>query len=271
MQYAPIYSLFLFSCALFLFLKKRPAGRFFACANMRFFSTIIIKGEIAHVSNSIEPPVLMSRLMTFVFAASLVVAVVLVVTLAKMYPLDKTQVFFLTTQPKSNLEIKLTPFSPNSENIEVYKQAFIKEYVKARNEIIPSAVAMQRKWSASDEGTVYMWSTPEVYAAFAATRMWLAYMNEAPDFEFRCPVEFTGIVPRARDSQTNELNSYAVSFRYFCTDSYGQTTEKDYTINVRLELENTIKWTDRLSNPLGIRVAEYEIANGEDDPLDFRL
>lgn len=214
------------------------------------------------MANSIEPPILMSRLMTFVFAASLVVVVVLIITLVKMYPLNKTQVFFLTTQPRSELEIKLSAFTPDTDNIELYKQAFIKEYVKARNEIIPSAAAMQRKWSASEEGTVYQWSTPEVYSGFANTRMWLAYMDEAPDFEFRCPVEFTAMAPRRE-------NTYAVSFRYFCTNSDGQTTEKDYTIEVKLELENTIKWTDRLNNPLGIRVSEYKIEKGNGDPLDF--
>jgi type IV secretory pathway component VirB8 len=211
----------------------------------------------------------MSRLMTFVFAASLVVVVVLIVTLAKMYPLNKTQVFFLTTQPKSELEIKLSTFTPSTDNIETYKKAFIKEYVKARNEIIPSAIAMQRKWSASAEGTVYQWSTPEVYADFANTRMWLAYMDEAPDFEFRCPVEFTAMAPRARDPQTDQLNTYTVSFRYFCTNSDGQTTEKEYTIEVKLKFENAVKWADRLNNPLGIRVSEYKVEVGNGDPLDF--
>lgn len=215
------------------------------------------------MANSIEPPILMSRLMTFVFAASLVVVVALIVTLAKMYPLERTQVFFLTTQPRADLEIVLSDFTPDADNIEIYKQAFIKEYVKARNEIVPSANAMQRKWSASADGTVYQWSTPEVYSRFANTRMWLAYMDEVPDFEFRCPVEFTALAPRSE-------NTYAISFRYFCTDSSGQVDEKDYTIEVKLEMENTIKWTDRLNNPLGLRVSEYNVEHGDDDPLDFK-
>ena len=222
------------------------------------------------MSESVEPPILLSRLMTFVFSAALVVVVVLVVTLVKMYPLNKTQVFFLTTQPRSDLEIKLSSFSPNEENIEVYKQAFIKEYIKARNEIIPNAGVMQKKWSASEDGTVYTWSTPEVYANFAKTSMWAAYMDEVPDFEFHCPVEFTGIAPRSRNKQTSDIDTYAVSFRYFCTNSDGQKHQKDYTIILKLELGNKIKWTDRLDNPLGIRVSEYKVESGEPDPLEFK-
>ena len=215
------------------------------------------------MANSIEPPVLLSRLMTFIFATSLVVVVVLIVTLAKIYPLNNTQVFFLTTQPRSDVEIQLTDFDPTAENIEVYKQAFIKEYIKARNEIVSNAVAMQKKWGNDIDGTVRQWSTPAVYADFMKTAMWTAYMNDMPDFEFYCPIEFTGIAPRTQ-------NSYAVSFRYFCTNSNGQTTKKDYTIAIGLELENAIKWTDRLQNPLGIRVSEYKIESGDGDPLDFR-
>lgn len=215
------------------------------------------------MSDSIEPPILLSRLMTFVFSAALVVVVVLIVTLTKMYPLNKTQIFFLTTQPRNDLEIRLSPFSPDENNLEVYKQAFIKEYIKARNEIIPNAGVMQKKWSATEDGTVYTWSTPEVYNDFSKTSMWLAYMDEVPDFEFHCPVEFTGMSPRTE-------NTYAVSFRYFCTNSDGQTTKKDYTIVLKLKLEDTIKWTDRLDNPLGIRVSEYRVESGESDPLDFK-
>lgn len=216
------------------------------------------------MSESIEPPVLMSRLMTFVFSAALVVVIVLIVTLFKMFPLNKTQIFFLTTQPRSDLEIKLSYFAPDENNIDVYKQAFVKEYIKARNEIVPSAIAMQKKWSATEDGIVYTWSTPDVYAAFANTSMWTAYMNDIPDFVFSCPVEFQSIAPRAKDT-------YAATFSYFCTNnSDGQTTKKDYTIVLKLELENTIKWTDRLNNPLGIRVAEYSIESGNGDPLDFK-
>lgn len=226
------------------------------------------------MADTIEPPVLMSRLMTFVFAVAVVVVVVLLVTIVKMYPLDRTQIFFLTTQPRADMEIKLTSFSPDDANLETYKTAFIKEYIKARNEIIPNATVMQKKWSAADNnGYVYMWSTPDVYAAFAKTDMWNAYMNTIPDFEFRCPVEFTSLTPR-----TSTRDTYAVSFRYFCTNSNGQDTQenstivlrRDYTIVIGLEIDaqNTIKWSDRLKNPLGIRVNKYEVESGGGDPLD---
>lgn len=200
--------------------------------------------------------------MTFVFASALVVLVVMIITLTKMFPLNRTQVFFLTSTPRENTQITISNFTPSEENIETYKQAFIKEYIKARNEIVPNASVMQQKWSTTKDGNVFAWSTPQVYNEFTKTAMWTAYMNEVPDFEFICPVEFTGIGPMSKDT-------YAVKFKYFCTNNNGQTTKKDYTIRIRLELENTIKWNDRLTNPLGLRVAEYQTESGNGDPLDF--
>ncbi|MDR2412960.1 MAG: hypothetical protein LBD50_01985 [Rickettsiales bacterium] len=222
------------------------------------------------MSDIIEPPVLLSRLMTFVFAAVLVVVVVLVITLTKMYPLEKTQILFLTTQPLANTEIRISTFSPDNENMELYKQAFIKEYLNARNEIIPNVVVMQKKWGNDEEGRVNRWSTPEVYSQFMQTQMWKSYMDEAPDFEFYCPVEFNNILPFPGREDT-----YIVKFRYFCTNTNGQadnkdsTIVKDFTIVIRLELDNIVKWTDRLHNPLGIRVAEYSVESDGGDPLEF--
>jgi len=199
----------------------------------------------------------------------------MIITLGKMFPLHRTQVFFLTTLPKTNTEIQITNFTPTEENIEDYKKAFIKEYIKARNEIIPNASVMQRKWSNAKDGIVNSWSTPEVYAQMQKTSMWISYMTEPPDFEFTCPVEFTGVVPRTDDT-------YAVSFRYFCTNNAntgGQAPEKnstivlrkDYTITVKVDLENkTMQWADRLNNPLGIRISEYKIESENGDPLDFK-
>lgn len=217
------------------------------------------------MSTNIEPPILLSRLMTFVFAAALVTVVVLIVTLSQMFPLTRPQVFFLTTQPRENMEIRLHAMTPDAENTEIYKRAFIKEYIKARNEIIPNVGVMRRKWSTTADGVVNTWSTPDVYAGLTQTDMWTAYMNDVPDIEFYCPVEFNSIAPRAEDT-------YAVNFTYFCTNNNGQTDKKDYTIVIKLSSDDntSIKWGDRLANPLGIRVSEYTVESGGGDPLNFK-
>ncbi len=218
----------------------------------------------------VEPPVLLSRILMFVFAATTVALGTLGITLYKMFPLNRPQVFFLTTQPRSTLEVTLTEMVPSTpESLKKYTESFIREYIRARNEVTPNSRVMLRKWSNDADGVVRAWSADDVYGQFTRTNLWRAITSSTPDFEFSCSVEFksdgTGAVtPRAQDT-------YAVKFRYFCADKNGrQTTPKDYTIIVKLELgaPTTIRWADRLNNPLGIRVAGYEIESGNGDPLD---
>lgn len=218
------------------------------------------------MQNRVEPPILLSRLMIFVFATMLVVLGALGVTLYNMFPLDRPQVFFLMTAPKNDLKMVMREMVPNDTNLDAFKYAFIREYIRARNEIVPNAREMRTKWNNGPDGVVYSWSTPDVYNAFTQTNMWNAWMSEIPDFEFSCSVEFeTGAIePRIEGTE------YAVSFKYFCSDSNRQMDKKDYTIKIKLTMDDgtEMKWADRLNNPLGIRVSEYVIESGNGDPLD---
>ena len=55
----------------------------------------------------VEPPVLTSRILAFMLAASVVVLGVLVVTLIKMVPLERPEVFFVSASSSlSNVSIK---------------------------------------------------------------------------------------------------------------------------------------------------------------------
>lgn len=217
------------------------------------------------MQNRVEPPILLSRLLTLVFATAIVVLAVMGITLYKMFPLNRPQVFFLMTQPSHELEVTLQEMIPASENLDFYKRSFIKEYIKARNEITPNIGDMRKKWINTPSAEVRAWSNDAVFKDFAETRMRSALMNEIPGFELKCPVEFEqgAITPRGPDM-------YAVKFRYFCENSDGQVAAKDYTIVLRLEYEidKSVKWTDRLNNPLGIKVVQYTVESVDGDKSD---
>lgn len=217
------------------------------------------------MQNRVQPPVLISRLMIFVLAAALVILGALGVTIYNMFPLNRPQIFFLTTTVRDSQEIRLIQMQPKSENLDRYKRAFVREYIKHRNEIFTNAKAMHKKWNSND-GAVRIMSTDEVYADFANTDMFVAMMAEMPDFDFRCPVVFEKGTPFYLQSE----DRFQVKFRYFCTDNAGHTITKDYTIKVKLtEPENTrIKWSDHIDNPLGLQVSEYIIVSGDGDPLN---
>ncbi|MBR4860007.1 MAG: hypothetical protein IKV10_01780 [Alphaproteobacteria bacterium] len=214
------------------------------------------------MQNRVEPPILLSRILTFVLATASVVLVVMGITLYKMFPLNRPQVFFLLSSPSHTQSVTLRDMQPESVNLDGYKRAFVKEYIKARNEIAPNINIMRQKWRNEPSAVVRTWSNDNVFKDFKQTRMWTALMNEAPEFELECPVEFEqgAITTRGNDM-------YAVKFRWFCKNSDGQVDAKDYTIVIKLESDEdlAVKWTDRLNNPLGIRVSQYTVESVDGD------
>lgn len=220
------------------------------------------------VQNRMEPPILISRLMTFVLATSLVVLAVLGITIAKMFPLNRPQIFFLMTEIRDDQTVKLVEMPPVHENLDIYKKEFIREYIRHRNEVYPNANVMQKKWNSTD-GIIRTTSTDNVFADFINTNMFIAIMSHAPDFEFRCDVNFDS-APKFLQSEDPKHDTYQVDFRYFCSDSTGQTNPKDYTIKIKLATDDEvdIKWVDRITNPLGLRVVEYEVVSENGDPLN---
>lgn len=221
------------------------------------------------MQNRVEPPILLSRITLFVLASAIVVLGVLVYTIANMFPLNRPQVFFLATDLRENQEIELKELPPHDENLNAYKQVFVNEYIKHRNEVFSNPKAMIKKWN-SEDGVIKTWSSNKVYSDFTNTAMFNAIMlGEAPDFDFICGINFDGLPMRVSTSEKN-VDTYQVKIQYNCEDSTGRTPPKDYTIKIRLLTEegNKIKWTDRIDNPLGLRVVGYEILSGNGDPLD---
>ncbi|MDR2268899.1 MAG: type IV secretion system protein [Rickettsiales bacterium] len=213
----------------------------------------------------IEPSGFVSRLMTFVLAGCLIVLIALIAALTRMFPLERTQVFFLSAEPASEQVVSIEKLDINQQNLKIYKENFIKEYIVARNRIIPSNAAMQHVWDT--RGLVYNYSSIEVYQDFKKTDFWYAIMvGKFEPLTFRCDVSFGKIAPRELDV---EPEKYAVDFVWICTDeSTGQSDKKDFTIALSLKFQSGLNWNERLDNPLGLKVVGYEVESGDGDPLN---
>ena len=213
----------------------------------------------------IEPPVLLSRTLVFVLASALVVLGVLFTTLYRMFPLQRPQIFFLTTEIRDDQVVQLESMTPNNENLDMYKTAFVREYIKYRNEFFSNPAKMLGKWN-NESGIVRKTSSQDVYAKALNTKMINEVISGATDLNFECLVFFKhDPLYFAAD------DAYQVKFTYFCTDNTtGQATQKDYTIKLRIKDENNaqIKWAERIDNPLGLQVTEYTVIDGPGDPLD---
>lgn len=217
------------------------------------------------MAERIKPPVLMSRLMIFVFAAMLVVLVVLFITLYKMFPLNRPQVFLLETHAQNNAEIAVQSLSPDNENFNDYQRAFVREYIRARNEIVPAINEMVSRWGNDTNGIVNTWSAPAVYQDFIKEPVVVAMLNETQTEIPTCNVNFTDFRPL-------DIGVFSATVQYVCVDTYnnGQRREKNYTIKLELENTNSVKrkWVDRINNPLGLRVSSYTVTSNNGTPLD---
>lgn len=218
------------------------------------------------MQNRIEPPILLSRVLTLVFAATLVVLAALLITLYKMFPLDRPEVFFLRSVNPNNTQITLTQVMPDGDDLERYKRAFVAEYIKTRNEVTPSIRTMEKNWGMQN-GAIKTMSSDDIFAGFAGTAMYQEFLLNNGSFDFSCSVEFS---PGSVNRYTSDGSTYTVDFKWFCTNSYGQTDRKDYRIKITLVTDdaNAMRWTDHMENPLGLRVAEYTVESGDGDPLD---
>ena len=225
----------------------------------------------------IEPPVLLSRILTFVLATSIVVLGALVITLAKMIPLERPEVFFLFTPTRAtNIVIEpMTPDATNELTVETYKEGFIRQYIIARNTlgIGRDAIITRNNW----DRIVRPWSDKKVLAEFTQTNLYKQYRLN--DFlpTISCSVNFQHVnndLPILKTDDNNDI--YEVKFTWVCKNENigGQTTQKNYKIRIRIQsdldkkLSGLVNQLEKMrDNPLGIQVVEYTVKGG-DDPLN---
>ena len=220
----------------------------------------------------VEPPVLMSRILAFVLATSIVVLGALVFTLVKMMPLERPEVFFLFT-PTRSANVVIEPLVPNSNNkiaLNNYKEGFVREYVIARNTLSTTPGITRKNWSR----IVKPWSSNEVFSKMVKTPLYkeFALGDQLPNIS--CNVNFSS--PN-NDNPVLRMNNdtYNVKFTWVCKNIGGQTTQKNYKIQIRIksdldkEVSGTLENLEKLrDNPLGIKVVQYDILDGRGDPLD---
>lgn len=219
------------------------------------------------MKNRIEPPILLSRLLVFVLAVSVVVLFALGITLKNMFPLNRPQIFFLTSQLRDNIEVRLIEMPTEDQYADRYVRAFIREYIRARNEIFPDSKIMNRKWNAKD-GLVKTWSNDAVYKDFSTASIVDSIRRHGvQNLSMTCTVDF---INSESIKYLQQENLYQIKLRYSCANNAGPLSTKDYTIALRLVSGDTekIKWTARVENPLGLRVSDYRITEGGLDPLN---
>jgi len=229
------------------------------------------------VKKVIEPPVLMSRMLTFVLSTSIVVLLVLAFTLIKMIPLNRPEVFFLLT-PTRSTNIIIEPMDPNTTNeatLRKYFEGFVREYIIARYTVYSgvNASVTRNNWA----HIVKPWSSNKVFSDFSNTSLYKRYMFSQTVPSVSCYVDFSNTT---KEPAVFRLRNgvYEVKFAWICKNenSGGQTSQKNYKIQLRIQSELETKISGALDdlrklhdNPLGIRVVEYSIQDEKKDPFNM--
>ena len=220
----------------------------------------------------VEPPVLMSRILAFVLASSVVVLGAMVFTLIKMIPLERPEVFFLYT-PTRSANVVIAPLVPDSGNkiaINRYKEGFVREYVIARNTLSTAPGITRKNWSK----IVKPWSSDKVFSSLSKTSLYkeFALGDQLPNIS--CNVNFSS---QNNDEPVLRMNNdtYNVKFTWICKNIGGQTTQKNYKIQIRIQsdlddkVSGTLENLEKLrNNPLGLQVVQYNVLENKNDPLD---
>lgn len=229
------------------------------------------------MSKVVEPPVLMSKVLTFVLATSIVVVGVLAFTLFKMIPLERPEVFFLRT-PTRSMNITIVPMTPDATNkitLDVYKRGFIREYIIARNTLRPGLESQITRDNWTD--IVKTWSSNRVFSDFSNTRLYKDYVFRNAMPAVSCDVNFFPDTKTERSIVATGNDVYDVKFTWVCKNENigGHTTQKNYKIQVRIqsdlkkEVSGIFDNLEKLrKNPLGIQVVEYTVKEGKTDPLN---
>lgn len=225
------------------------------------------------MANIVKPPVLVSRTLTFVLAASIAVLATLVFSLYNMAPLTRPEVFFLMNQSRNVNYVLRNPNPKDSKDPKKEKQiqqeyikGFIRTYIIARNSLEDSRFATIDRWNS----IVKPWSSKSVYDKFIATESYNEIMENYKN-NIVCSVDFSN------GNVVFQSRSFRVTFDRTCFDknSGRQIGPKSYKIDIEIQsyLDNDsdkkLSYLEDLrNNPLGIQIIEYKVLSATGtDPL----
>ena len=219
------------------------------------------------MSKVVEPPVLLSKTLTFVLAASIAVLATLVFTLYNMAPLTRPEIFFLRNQNRYVNYVLTQPEPETAAFRDAFEIGFIRTYITARNSLdTPKSVTFDR-WNS----IVKPWSSASVYDDFTKTDTYKDLTDTRRYMNIVCSVSFD------KGNIAKQSASYQAKFTRTCFDqnSGRQIGPKSYKIRIAIQsyLDNEsgkkLNYLEGLrNNPLGIQVTEYKVLDADGtDPL----
>lgn len=196
-----------------------------------------------------------ARAFAVVTALSLCCNIVLILAIFQVLPLYRVEPFLLTFQNRSEQVYNIQPITNELRNRKAITEVFVREYVLLRSTFSSDVAETEARWMPG--GPIQEMSTNKVYQDFldnVAKKAISIIKNQ-------------GMERSVKILSVNELTDGVWQVEYETRDMYPDSAQPEISywtasLNVGYR-RKTVKYGDRLKNPVGFTVARYALSRNK--------
>ena len=199
----------------------------------------------------------MARTFALVAVVSFLVNVLLLCAVFSLVPLMRVQPFYLSTQDKDQQIIRVVRPNIADLNAQVLAESFIRRYLLARFTVGTNIPSLENTWGI--DGIIAWESAATVFQEFLQTSNGLIELAKKDGFTRG--VRILTVVPLSTEDDGSEIWQAELEFG----DMRRGASEPQYTkwrskLHIAFDpVQENLKWSDRLKNPLGFQVRRFEL------------
>lgn len=197
-----------------------------------------------------------ARAFAVIVAISFCCNLVLILAIAQIMPLYRVEPFLLTFENKDEQVYNIQPLR-NMESKKAITEVFVREYVLMRSAYTDDIQEMESRWMPG--GPLQEMSSPTVYQAFI----------EKTAKKVFSVIREKGLIRLVHILTINEISRGQWQVEYETRDMYPDSSapQVEYwtaSLMVRYR-QKTVKYGERLSNPIGFTVTRYNLKHNKTD------
>lgn len=191
-----------------------------------------------------------ARMFAIAFFVSGTLNVSLAWAFITILPLKEVLPVLVTTTDKSEQIVRMQPFTRTMAGMTAMTEKLVREYVVMRHTMVLDDAEMTRRWGA--DGDIWRYSTTDEYERFM--------LQTRPTWEALKQRQVSRSVEIVSSSQISP-GYWQVEFTVTERENNALTSRNNYVASLRALYEpTTVRYDERLLNPLGFHVANYTIA-----------
>lgn len=193
-----------------------------------------------------------ARAFAIITALSICCNIVLILAIFQVLPLYRVEPFLLTFQNRSEQVYNIQPIKGGLRNQKAITEVFVREYILLRSAFERNISEMEARWMPG--GAIQEMSAPNIYQDF---------LNNTAQKALGI-IRTKGLTREVKILSVNELSQGIWQVEYETRDMYpdSERPEVNYwtaSLNVGYR-KKTVKYGDRLKNPIGFTVYQYSLS-----------